>query len=65
MDADLTQNANDDESPDWHANALRQTEEDLKADKITVIDWEDAKKELRVNNAKASPAKIAQTTASI
>lgn len=35
------------ESPDWHADVLRQTEEDLKAGKITAIDWEDAKKELR------------------
>lgn len=47
MDVDLPENATGDESPDWHADVLRQTEEYLKAGKITAIDWEDAKKELR------------------
>src|SRR5690606_9272136 len=47
MDADLSKNANEDESPDWHAEILRQTEEYLKAGKIASIAWEEAKKELR------------------
>jgi putative addiction module component (TIGR02574 family) len=35
------------ESPAWHGEELRKTEEDLAAGKIEVVDWEDAKKELR------------------
>ena len=35
------------ESPRWHAEELRKTEADLAAGKIEVLDWEDAKKELR------------------
>ena len=35
------------ESPDWHAHELRKTDADLAAGKIEVLDWEEAKKELR------------------
>jgi putative addiction module component (TIGR02574 family) len=35
------------ESPAWHAEELRKTEADLAAGRIEVLDWEDAKKELR------------------
>ena len=42
--------AGDDESfpsPAWHEAELEQTESDLAAGKIEVLDWEEAKKELR------------------
>lgn len=35
------------ESPDWHADRLRETEERFKSGKETVIDWTSAKKQLR------------------
>ena len=35
------------ESPSWHAEELQKTEEDLKAGKIEVVDWESAKRDLR------------------
>ena len=35
------------ESPAWHAEELSKTERELAAGKIDVLDWEDAKKELR------------------
>ncbi len=35
------------DSPAWHADELRKTETDLAAGRIEVLDWEDAKKELR------------------
>jgi putative addiction module component (TIGR02574 family) len=35
------------DSPAWHAEELRRTEAELAAGKIEVLDWEDAKKELR------------------
>ncbi|HEY8995188.1 MAG TPA: addiction module protein [Lacunisphaera sp.] len=35
------------ESPAWHAEELRKTEADLAAGRIEILDWEDAKKELR------------------
>ena len=34
-------------SPAWHKEALRTTEADFEAGRIEVLDWEDAKKELR------------------
>jgi putative addiction module component (TIGR02574 family) len=42
--------AADDESftsPSWHEDALRTTEADFAAGQIEVLDWEDAKKQLR------------------
>lgn len=35
------------ESPDWHADRLRETEERFKSGKEKVIDWTSAKKQLR------------------
>jgi putative addiction module component (TIGR02574 family) len=35
------------ESPAWHAEELRKTEAELAAGRVEVLDWEDAKKELR------------------
>ena len=34
-------------SPAWHEEELRKTEADFAAGSIEVLDWEDAKKELR------------------
>ncbi len=42
--------ASDDEafaSPAWHEGELRKTEADFAAGRIEVLDWEEAKKELR------------------
>ena len=33
--------------PAWHEDALRATEADFTAGRIEVLDWEDAKKQLR------------------
>ncbi len=35
------------ESPAWHADELRKTEAELSAGRVEVLDWEQAKKELR------------------
>jgi len=35
------------ESPDWHADELKKTEADLQAGRVSVVDWDEAKKELR------------------
>jgi len=35
------------QSPSWHAEELRKTEEDLKLGKIQAINWEEAKRKLR------------------
>lgn len=35
------------ESPAWHEEELRKTEADFLAGKVEVLDWEDAKRELR------------------
>ena len=35
------------ESPGWHADELRKTEGEFTAGRIEVLDWENAKKELR------------------
>jgi putative addiction module component (TIGR02574 family) len=34
-------------SPAWHEDALRATEADFEAGRIEVLDWEDAKEQLR------------------
>jgi hypothetical protein len=34
-------------SPAWHEAALRQTEAEFAAGRIEILDWENAKKELR------------------
>lgn len=35
------------ESPLWHEGELRKTEAELAAGRVEILDWEDAKKELR------------------
>ncbi len=35
------------ESPDWHAEELKKTEADLPAGRVSIVDWDAAKKELR------------------
>ena len=35
------------ESPAWHEEELRKTEAELAAGRVEVLDWDDAKKELR------------------
>jgi putative addiction module component (TIGR02574 family) len=35
------------ESPSWHQDELLKTEADFAAGQIEILDWEDAKKELR------------------
>lgn len=35
------------ESPEWHADELRKTETAAAAGRVEIIDWDDAKKELR------------------
>lgn len=44
---DLADDETSFESPAWHEEELRRTEQDFKAGKVPVLDWEDAKKELR------------------
>lgn len=34
-------------SPDWHKKALKETERQFSAGKEKIIDWQDAKEELR------------------
>ncbi len=34
-------------SPDWHQDELRKTEAEFSAGRAEILDWEDAKKELR------------------
>jgi len=34
-------------SPGWHEEALRKAEADFAAGRVEILDWEDAKKELR------------------
>jgi hypothetical protein len=45
--ADLAADADSFESPAWHGEALRKTEVALAAGQIEVLDWQEAKKELR------------------
>ena len=45
--ADLSRNDDDLESPDWHRSALEETEKRLASGVENVLDWEDAKRELR------------------
>ncbi|MEX0770595.1 MAG: addiction module protein [Balneolaceae bacterium] len=43
----LVKDENRIESPEWHQDALNDTEKRLRSGKEHVIDWRDAKKELR------------------
>ncbi|MGH8017605.1 MAG: addiction module protein [Opitutaceae bacterium] len=45
--ADLTRDDADVQAPAWHQDALRETEQRLAAGKEDVVDWAEAKKELR------------------
>jgi putative addiction module component (TIGR02574 family) len=45
--SDLAANEDSFESPAWHEEELRKTEAEYAAGRIEVIDWENAKKELR------------------
>lgn len=45
--ADLSASDAEVESPAWHADALRETEARMAAGQENVVDWEDAKRELR------------------
>lgn len=44
---DLSREADQIESPEWHREALEETDRRLKAGQESVIDWSEAKKELR------------------
>lgn len=44
---DLTRTSEELESPDWHADALRETEKRFQAGQEQVWEWEEAKKALR------------------
>jgi endonuclease/exonuclease/phosphatase family metal-dependent hydrolase len=35
------------ESPDWHLQALQETDQRLRSGQENIVDWQDAKKELR------------------
>ncbi len=45
--ADLTRNADSFESPDWHADVLREREQRIAEGKEAFIDWDEAKRQLR------------------
>ncbi len=45
--ADLTREENKSKSPDWHETVLQDREEAFAAGKVTVSDWEQAKKRIR------------------
>ncbi len=44
---DLAANEESFESPAWHEEELRKTESEYAAGRIEVMDWEEAKRELR------------------
>jgi hypothetical protein len=44
---DLSREAEQVESPQWHREALEETERRLKSGRESTMDWRDAKKELR------------------
>ena len=44
---DLTEEEHNVQSPTWHLEALKETEQRRKEGKEAVLDWGDAKKELR------------------
>lgn len=44
---DLSREAEQVESPEWHLTALEETERRLQSGQEEMVDWEDAKKELR------------------
>jgi putative addiction module component (TIGR02574 family) len=44
---DLAANEDSFDSPAWHEGELRKTESEYAAGRVEVMDWEDAKRELR------------------
>ena len=44
---DLSRKAAEQEAPDWHRQALRETEKRVQSGRETVMDWTDAKQQLR------------------
>jgi putative addiction module component (TIGR02574 family) len=44
---DLAANEDSFDSPAWHEEELRKTESEYAAGRVEVMDWEEAKKELR------------------
>lgn len=44
---DLSNEEEQIESPDWHKKALQETEDRLSLGQEKIVDWQDAKKELR------------------
>jgi hypothetical protein len=44
---DLSREEEQVDSPEWHHEALKETEERLRSGQEKLIDWDDAKKELR------------------
>ena len=44
---DLTEEEHNVQSPSWHLEALKETEQRRNEGKETIVDWGDAKKELR------------------
>jgi hypothetical protein len=45
--ADLSLNVQQIESPGWHGDVLRERTEAVKSGKVTFVDWDTAKKQLR------------------
>lgn len=45
--ADLSRNADDFESPAWHADVLRERDQRIAEGKESFVDWEEAKRQLR------------------
>jgi hypothetical protein len=44
---DLSKDDDQIESPDWHLEALQETDQRLRSGQENIVDWQDAKKELR------------------
>ena len=55
--ADLSASDAEVESPAWHADVLRETEARMAAGQEIVVDWEDAKRELRQLESKHQMAR--------
>jgi hypothetical protein len=45
--SDLASGNDEISSPDWHGEELRKTDADFAAGRVEVLDWQQAKKELR------------------
>lgn len=47
--ADLTRNEKKLKSPDWHETVLEDRQEGFATGKVTIMDWEQAKKRIKKN----------------